>query len=137
MSKCFGHKTTFLDTHRLFRPAIEISRIFRIVCDGVELKKSNLKNKHAWIRSPHFELFHLQKTNIRIPFVKKARAIKCTIQNWDCIWIVHSITLVFDMDYKVLVNVFDYVYMYIYVAIYLYTYITVYVYIYIERDKYR
>ena len=32
MSKCFDHKTTFPDTHRHFRPAIEISRKFPIVC---------------------------------------------------------------------------------------------------------
>ena len=43
MSKCFGHKASFADTHRHFRPAIKISRI--CPCGGLELKKSNLKNK--------------------------------------------------------------------------------------------
>ena len=41
MSKCFDHKTMFSDTHRHFRPAIEISRKRPIVCGGLELKKSN------------------------------------------------------------------------------------------------
>ena len=41
----FDHKTTFPDTHRHFRPRIEISRNFPIVCGGLELKKNNLKSK--------------------------------------------------------------------------------------------
>ena len=40
MSKCFDHRTTFPDTHRHFRPATEISRMFPIVCRGLELKNS-------------------------------------------------------------------------------------------------
>ena len=42
MSKCVDHKTTFLDTHRHFRPATEISKKLPIVCGGLELKKSNV-----------------------------------------------------------------------------------------------
>ena len=40
MSKCFDHKTTLLDTHRDFRPAIEFSRNAPIVCEGRELKNN-------------------------------------------------------------------------------------------------
>ena len=57
MSKCFDHKTTFPDTHRHFCLAIEISRKFPIVCEGLELKQSSLKTKHAWIRSPWMIIF--------------------------------------------------------------------------------
>ena len=45
MSRCFDHKTTFPDTHRHFRLAIEISRELPIVCRGQKLKKSNLENE--------------------------------------------------------------------------------------------
>ena len=54
MPKCFYHKTTFLDTHRHFRQAIEFSSKSPIVCGGLELtkiQKEQLKNKHVWIRS--------------------------------------------------------------------------------------
>ena len=39
--KCFDHKITFPDTLRHIRQAPEISRIFHIVCGGLELAKSN------------------------------------------------------------------------------------------------
>ena len=44
----FDHKNTFLDTHKHFRPAIEISRRFPIVCKGLELKNNNFK-KDKWL----------------------------------------------------------------------------------------
>ena len=37
MSQCIDHKTTFLDTHRHFRLAIEVSNRITIVCGGLEL----------------------------------------------------------------------------------------------------
>ena len=45
MIKLFNHKTTFLDTHKHFRLAIEVSKIFPIVCGALELEKSNLANE--------------------------------------------------------------------------------------------
>ena len=51
MSQCIDHKTTFLDTHRYFRPAIETSRRIPSFW-GLELKKTTLsKTKDIWIRS--------------------------------------------------------------------------------------
>ena len=64
MSKCFYHKRTFLNTHRRFRPAIEISRIFPIVCGGLELKQSNLKKQTCWDSRPMFLIFSIsEKSN--------------------------------------------------------------------------
>ena len=93
MSKCFDHKTTFLDTHRDFRLAIDIS----IKCShrfrGVRSSKNQRKNKLDWIFRLYFELVDFLR--LWNPYVKKARVVQCTTQNWDCIRIVHSITLAF------------------------------------------
>ena len=103
MSKCFGHKTVFLDTHRHFRPAIEISRIGPIFCGGLELKKSNLKNKKCGdtqLINDNYKLFYFPKI-IYGPQREGARAIECTIHNLDAFWIVLSVTLVFShMEYN-------------------------------------
>ena len=88
MSNCFNHKATFPDTHRHFRPAIEISRKIPIVCEGLELKKSNLENKYTWMRNLCFSKVRFGRKNWN-PHVKKTRVIECTVQNSDCIWIVH------------------------------------------------
>ena len=45
MSKCFGHKTTFPDTHRHFRPAIDNSSKQTHRLRGLQLKKSSSENK--------------------------------------------------------------------------------------------
>ena len=45
MSKYSDHNTNFPDTHRHFRLAIEISRIFTVVCGGLELKKEQLEKR--------------------------------------------------------------------------------------------
>ena len=45
MSTFFDYKKTFSDTHRNFRLVLEMSRNVAIVCEGLELKKSNFKNK--------------------------------------------------------------------------------------------
>ena len=43
MIKSFDHKTTFPDTHRHFRLAIEISQKCPIACRGLELKRATQK----------------------------------------------------------------------------------------------
>ena len=74
MSKSFDHKTTFPDTHRRFRPAIEISMSIPIVCVDLELIKSNLKNKTCLDTQPineHFETVDFSKKQLSGPYVKK------------------------------------------------------------------
>ena len=43
VSQCIDHKATFPDTHRHFRPAIEICRNVLIVRGGLELKRSKFQ----------------------------------------------------------------------------------------------
>ena len=43
MCLCVDYKTTFPDTHRHFRPAVEIARTVPVFCGGLELKKSNFQ----------------------------------------------------------------------------------------------
>ena len=59
MSKCFYHKNIFPNTHKHFRPARNISKKLRILGGGLQLKKINLKTKHAWIhnRWHYFRVF--------------------------------------------------------------------------------
>jgi len=74
MSKCVDHKTTFLDTHRHFSPATEISRKFPIVCKGLKLKTSYLKHEKCLDAQPMndmFEVFVFLNINFRTSFVKK------------------------------------------------------------------
>ena len=51
MSGCFDHKTTFPDTHRHFRPAIDISMKFPIACGGQSSNNATFKQNDAWTRS--------------------------------------------------------------------------------------
>ena len=69
MSKCFEHKTTFPETHRHIRPAIEIFRNVLIVCKGLELKNSNLKTTFAWMYSLCFGSFQFTE-DISCNYVK-------------------------------------------------------------------
>ena len=66
MSKCFDLRTTFPDTYRHFRPAIDISRIFPIVCGALRATT----NKHARIRSPCFDMSDFQRISFWTPYVR-------------------------------------------------------------------
>ena len=44
MSLYIDYKTAFLDTYRHFHPVVDIPKKNPIVCGGLDLKKSNLKN---------------------------------------------------------------------------------------------
>ena len=126
MSKCFDHKTTFPDTHRHFRPAIEISRICPIVCRSLELKKSNYK-KHVRVRSI-------------------CNIVYCCSRFQICIIYVHLYIILYIYIYKLLlyeyiyICIYTYIQTYIYIYIYTYKYKFIYIYIYIyhsERERER
>ena len=70
MSKCFDHDAPFLDTHRHFCPAIEISRKLPIACGGLELKKSILKNKRLGLAAYVFELLDFRQKSVWSPMSK-------------------------------------------------------------------
>ena len=61
MTKCFDHKTNFLDTHRYFRPAIETYTDSPIISRGPELKKSNLKTNMLGFAAYVFEQIDFRK----------------------------------------------------------------------------
>ena len=76
-------------------------------------------------------LYFSQKTD---PLRRKARAIQCTIQNWDCIRIVHQVGLAFlhtgynNTSFVFIVFAIIHTYIYIYCIlynIYLYIYMLV------------
>ena len=70
LSKCFDHKTTFPETPRHFRPAIEISRKAPTICEGLQLKRGNQKTNMLEFAGPFFELFDFQ-TKVVGPLLKK------------------------------------------------------------------
>ena len=78
MSKCLDHKTKFPDTHRHFRPVIEISRKFPIVRRGLELKKNNLKTTRCLDTQLMKEEFI--KTNVGTPYVKRQGLVNAQIR---------------------------------------------------------
>ena len=94
-----------------------------------------------------FEYVDARTNNFQTPHVKKQRLSNRTIQNWGCIWIVHSITLAllpmgwFQREIHTYMYVYIYIYAYrknhiyfytIYFVVYLYLiYVYMYIYIYI------
>ena len=68
MSKCFYRKTTFPDTHRHFRLAIEISKTFPIVCGGLEVKKSKKKQTCLNSQLYLFPKILLSTNNYQAPY---------------------------------------------------------------------
>ena len=68
--KCFDHKSTFPDTQRHFRPAIEISRNIPIVRMAPELKKAAKKTQMLGFTSYIFDIFDSGEEYCRSPYVK-------------------------------------------------------------------
>ena len=132
MSKCVDHKTTFLDKHRHFRPATEISRSCSIVCGGLELKKSNLRNKtclDAQHTNDTFELFETI-TNIFQNLCVNIQGYRMHNLHLNCAldgpcFFTHGVrnTFSFSIPYP----------LYLYASIYIYIHIYTYIYIYISK----
>ena len=124
-------KSPYLDTHRHFRPAIEISRIFPIACGGLELKMSNLKNEHACVDSPCFlNVRLLEKLIVDSPYLKNkgypmhtsefALHLNCVIDSCFYTW-----------DTQLQLSYLYFLQLYIFICIFVsYSYL-VYIYIYI------
>ena len=124
MSKCFDHKTIFLDTPRHFRPAIEISRKFPVVCGCLELQKNNQEKRTCLDSQPMF----------LNPRAKTTRAIHCTNQNLNCILVVHSIAFFLHAGYTIhlLYFICTYVNVIIYMCIiYRERHISIHIYVYV------
>ena len=141
MWKCFDHNATFPDTHRHFRPAIEISWSLPIVCGGLELKKSSLKNdRQTCLDSPPMFLkCSMFKKYVLDPTSKKARVIECKfrIEIASDLCIRRSL-LFYTLGTNITglylyASVYIYIYIYylsLHIYIYIYIYINLYIYIY-------
>ena len=92
MSKCCDHKPPFR-TRTISAQRSKSPGYFPSLAGVESSNMSNRNNKHVCIRRLWFSISRFPKKQFRDSLYKKARAIECTIQNWDCIWIVYSITL--------------------------------------------
>ena len=71
MSTCLDHTTTFPNTRRHFRLAIEIPRNVPILCGGLELKKEQLKKQTCLDSKPIFLEKIQGRNNFQTPYVQK------------------------------------------------------------------
>ena len=135
MSKCSGLAQTFPPGYRIIQGLSHRLRGSRAQKKTTD--KTNMLGSAAYDLEDYY--FPKKKgRRISEPMCKNTRVIECTIQNCNCIWIVHSIRLVcLHMGYniyvcnyafKIQINIYCIKHLVIYSCLYIHIYIYIYIY---------
>ena len=119
MSKCFDHISTFLDTHKHFRPAIEISR----TCPSFAGVQSSKRTTTKITKTTMVGFAAYATSEFRFRFFRKRHSIQ-------------NIHIYIHMSSYIYIYIYicTYLFIYIYICIYmciLFLFINIYMYIYI------